>query len=278
MTGAAGLTGAQIIAGLVRRGHRVTGLVRRAEAMPEIAALGASPALGECSDEIRMRALLHDVDGLIHVAGIRLGAQIASAGIGHLARVVVLSTAGIYSRFRSSAEEYRRNEDAIREGNPGSLFVRPTMIYGSPRDRNVHYVIRIATKLRALPVPMDRGRLVQPVHYQDLAEATVVIFDTSASGVVDAGGPTPMTLRDAARIVLLSAGLRPVLIPVPLGPAAAVAGVVDLFGGRRLQERVLRMTEDRTVNNARLLELTGMALRPFADGVRQEVSAMRRVS
>lgn len=275
MTGAAGLTGGAVTAELVRRGHRVIGITRTVASAERVRAHGAEAVVGDCADAGTMRAILGRCDALVHVAGILLGEDLARADLSGMHRTIVVSTASVYSRTRASAAAYRRNEDALRSAQPAAVFIRPTMIYGSPRDRNVHLVIAFASRWRVLPIPVGRTGRIQPIHYADLATAIASLVDGDASGAIDAGGPSPITVGAAAQAIAAAVGGLVLAIPVPLGPATVAAGAVDLVGGGRWRERLARMREDRTVDNGRLLALTGVRLRSFEDGLRAEVAEMR---
>ncbi len=275
VTGATGLTGGAVVRELVRRGHDVVGTTRRRDGASEIEALGAHPEIADCTDPAALRRVNGRVEALVHVAGILLGEGVAASGIDDLKRVIVVSTAAIHSRHHRSAGRYRRNEDAIRGAAPHALFVRPTMIYGSPRDRNVHRVIAFVERWRILPLP-DRGRArIQPIHYADLARAITALVESDAVGALDAGGPTPITLAEAARAIFTALGLRPLLVAVPVSLALPLARGLDGFARTRWAERLERTREDRIVDNARLREVTLIDPRSFDDGLRDEVAEIR---
>lgn len=273
--GAAGLTGAAVASALVRLGHDVVGTSRRAAAMSLIAETGAAPAVVSLEDPQELGTLLRSADALVHVSGILSAQQLVAAGIAHLLRVIVISTAGIYSRTQSHRSAYLRNEEAIRRAAPNALFVRPTMIYGSPRDRNVHRVIAFASRWHVLPLPDGGKARIQPIHYQDLALATATLFETDAVGVVDAGGPTPVTTRSAALAIFAAMRHAALLVPVPVWILLPPVRLIDLVAPSRWSERIVRATEDRMVDNARLLALTSARLRSFEEGVTEEVALMR---
>lgn len=274
MTGAAGLTGKAVVEELVARGHRVIGVVRRPNAAEAIRTVGATPVMADCADSASLRPILRDADGVVHVAGILLGRALADAGLDHLHHALAVSTAGVYSRARALADVYRRNEDALTSAHPGILFIRPTMIYGSARDRNVHRAIAFARRWRFLPLPSGGHGLVQPIHYADLARAIATLADRQPSGVVDAGGPEPMTIREAGAAIFEALGQPAQFVPVPIASLMPVAAILDRLSGSRWRERLLRSREDRTVDNGRLLDLTGIRLRSFSEGVREQVAMM----
>lgn len=68
ITGAGGYIGGSIATGLVRAGHDVTGLVRRAEQAEELKALGISPILGSLDDRALLIAQAQAADAVINAA------------------------------------------------------------------------------------------------------------------------------------------------------------------------------------------------------------------
>ncbi len=276
VTGATGLTGGAIAGELIRRGHHVMGTVRPESHVAALAPSGAEAVSVDLSRPGSLASALRRADALVHVAGILFGESVAQAGLAHLSRVVVMSTAAVYSRSQRSRPLYVRNEDSLRGAAPDALFVRPTMIYGSPRDRNVHRVILFARRWRILPLPDGGGARIQPIHYADLAAATASLLETDATGVVDAGGPEAITLAAAARAIVDALAMPVLLVPVPVAAALPLARLMDRALGSRWAERLERTRDERVVDNARVLALTGASLRSFADGVRAEVAEMAR--
>lgn len=274
VTGAAGLTGAEVARALLTRGHSVVGVIHREEQRSRVP-VGTEIAIADCRDATRMDALIATVDALVHVAGILLGRDIARIGrLRAPSSVVVVSTASIYSAHRASAGLYRANEEALRAARPDLVLVRPTMIYGSVRDRNVHHVIRFAHRYGLLPLFGSGDQRIQPIHYKDVAGALAALVGARAPAPLDAGGGEALTLRASAEAIFAALGLAPRFVPVPRGPTLAAARVLDLLRGSRWAERIERMSEDRSVDNGPLITLTGLSPRDFPTGVRQEVAAM----
>ncbi len=161
VTGAAGLTGGAVVRLLAARGERVLAVVRREEQRAPLAA-SAEVAVADCADSAALAPLLARADALVHVAGIHLGPALAASGeLARPRRAVAISTAGILSRHRASVAVYRAGEEALRRARPDITLVRPTMIYGSPLDRNVHHVIGLAERFHALPLVGSGEALLQ---------------------------------------------------------------------------------------------------------------------
>ena len=68
ITGAAGFIGGSIATGLVRAGHKVTGLVRSAEQANELSALGITPVIGTLDDSALLAEQARAADAVINAA------------------------------------------------------------------------------------------------------------------------------------------------------------------------------------------------------------------
>jgi len=236
---------------------------------------GVRPALADCEDAAAIGPLIGGADAVVHLAGITAWQGLArSPGIDRPRALVAVSSAGIYSRHRTSVAAYRAGEEALRAANARTAIIRPTMIYGSIRDRNVHHVIGLARRYGVLPLIGDGTARIQPIHFRDLAAAVAALIDVGRPVTVDAGGGAPVSLREAGEAIFRCLGRQARFLPVPYGVALASARALDRFRGTRWGERVERMIEDRTVDNTRLVETTGTRPRLFAEGLRDELVAL----
>lgn len=236
---------------------------------------GVTPVVADCDQPEAIGPLAAAADAIVHVAGITAWRGLASAPeLDRPAAVLIVSSAGVYSRHRSSAAAYRLGEERLRGRRPDAVIVRPTMIYGSSRDRNVHHVIAAARRYGMLPMIGSGEALIQPIHYRDLSAAICALVGRTSPLAVDAGGGSALTLRAAAEAVFAALG-RPVrLVRVPAAAALTAARAIDAVRGSRWAERILRMSEDRSVDTGPLVAMTGVTPRDFPEGVRQQAREM----
>ncbi len=68
ITGASGFIGGSIAAGLVRAGHRVTGLIRKPEQAAQLERLGITPVIGSLDDRALLIAQAQAADAVINAA------------------------------------------------------------------------------------------------------------------------------------------------------------------------------------------------------------------
>jgi uncharacterized protein YbjT (DUF2867 family) len=275
ITGVAGLTASLVARELSGRRHEIVGVARHAPSsglLPD----DVNVVVGDCRDPRLMEPLLAGAAVLIHIAGIHLAPSIASlANLTKPATVIVISTANVDSTHLDSAALYRAGEVAIRARRPDAIIVRPTMVYGSERDRNVHKVIEFAARYRFLPFPTGATGLIQPVHFVDLAAAIVALLEGPRGVTVPVGAAEPIPLRAAVSAMFSALGVGERIMPVPYAPAHAVAKLFDRFLTRRASEMLERTRDDRVADNTTLSRLTAIAPRTFPVGVRDEVRLMR---
>lgn len=268
VTGATGLTGGEVVRLLGDAGHEVSGASRHGRP----ATAGAPGHLAvDCTDETAFGPLLEKCDVLVHVAGILHVPTLARMpALRAPGMVVVVSTASIRSRYRVAAAAYQAAERMLRDVRPDAIVIRPTMIYGSHLDRNVHHVLDFVDRFGFLPLfGGGRGRL-QPIHYHDLAQAISALVLASPGVTVDAGGSESLTIKEAGDAIFAALGRHPRYLPVPLALALGPTKVLDRIRGGRIHERLLRTLEDRVADNEELIRLTGIRPRDFTMGVRQQ--------
>jgi nucleoside-diphosphate-sugar epimerase len=271
VTGAGGLTGGEIARRLISHGRNVIAVSRH-----DAAVAGATSVIGDVGDPEVLAPHLAKADAVVHVAGILEGLRLARVpGLAAVPRLIVVSSAGVYSKHRGSAAAYRAGEQALEDMHPGTLCIRPTMIYGSSRDRNVHHVIRFAHRFGVLPQIGGGEAPLQPIHFEDLAAAVIALMGIDRAGTIDAGGAAPITLGALLREVFAALGRPARIVRLPLGPALIAARLIDAAGSSRVSERIERMSEERTVDTGDLVAATGLQPRPFEAGVRDQVAAMR---
>jgi nucleoside-diphosphate-sugar epimerase len=136
VTGATGFIGSAVVGELIQAGHRVTGLVRSAEAAAKLEAAGAKALRGTIEDLETLSRAAAEVEGVIHTAFFHAFSQ---ASLGTRLRVMFGGgPAHIVKRFMTAAVEAdRRAIEALGHGLSGrdrSLAIAfPTMAMAPQR-------------------------------------------------------------------------------------------------------------------------------------------------
>ncbi len=198
-------------------------------------------------------------------------------------RVLLIHTTGMYSKYREYGARYREIDDAVTSQvvtGPCWTILRPTMIYGNSRDHNLHKMIRAICRLPIFPLFGDGGATFQPVHVEDVADAAMTILETPACRwrAYDLSGGTVATYKEMMLLICRLLNRRPLLLPVPLPAALALASIGERLrpGGVGVsREQIRRLGENKAFSHADAARDFGFTPRSLHEGLAEEISLMR---
>ena len=123
-------------------------------------------------------------------------------------RVVAFSSTSRFTKQGSSSPRERETarrlaeaeeavERACRERRIRWTILRPTLVYGGGRDRNVSAIARFVRRFGFFPIAGEGRGKRQPVHAADLARAALAVLDNPATfdRAYDTPGGETLTLR-----------------------------------------------------------------------------------
>ena len=168
VTGGTSPLGDVLMPRLISSFDSVIGVVRSREAATRMTDLGASYAIWDLNSETPPPVLKADI--LVHGAGIRLaqGATILGRACGTDTNVAISSASAMAPSHPSRAELLSAERSFT--GLPRAMILRPTMIYGSPRDNNVRRLNLVLARLPAVP-RFTGGARITPVLVDELCLA-----------------------------------------------------------------------------------------------------------
>jgi uncharacterized protein YbjT (DUF2867 family) len=228
-----------------------------------------------------------DLEQALPLEGIGSVVFCASMGFGHvpplvrqleaagIRRAVFLSTTAIFTSLPSSSRAVRLEAEAavISSALPWTLL-RPTMIYGTARDRNISRLLRF---LKRWPLfPLCGNALWQPVHVDDLAAGVVAALDTGATirQTYNLAGANPIRFAELVQTAANALKRKVVLVPVPLEAAVLAARLTRVV----TPEQVRRLAEDKAFPYTDATRDFGFAPRAFASGAHDEARVLGLVS
>ncbi len=280
VTGGSGFLGTHVVPLLVAAGFEVTALARSGAAAEKVTAGGARAVAGDLDDPASLDAAFADsgAHALVNLASLGFGhapAIVAAAEEAGMTRAVFVSTTAVATTLDSGSRAVRLAAEAtVKASALEWTILRPTMIYGSPADRNMGRLLRLVRRAPVVPLPGGGRRLQQPVHVDDLAQAVVAALTAPAAvgNVYDVAGPEPLTLRQVVLDAGQAVGHRPRLITVPLAPVLGLARVYEMMAPnpRLKAEQLQRLAEDKSFDIGPARRDLGYQPRPFAQGIRQE--------
>ncbi len=282
VTGATGFTGSYTVPALLKSGIDIRCFVRETSHVKELEGVGAKTTYGNLDDPGSLQRALKGVDTLLNIASIGFG---HAPGIVHAAReagirrAVFISTTAIFTQLNAASKKARlAAEKVIEESGLAYTIIRPTMIYGSSRDRNICRLIRFVSKYPVIPVFGDGHCLQQPIHVGDLAQAMINVLkaDNTAGKAYNVAGARPLTFNELIDTVSNLLGKRIHKLHLPAGMIARGLRFIEK-GGAKLpisSEQVLRLNEDKRFDYTPAANDFGFRPRTFAEGVRQEIEAL----
>ncbi|MCD6026051.1 MAG: NAD-dependent epimerase/dehydratase [Solimicrobium sp.] len=144
-------------------------------------------------------------------------------------RIVVLSSTSRYTKNNSSDPTEQRLALRLAEAetlvqtwaearNIEWIILRPTLIYGLGRDKNISEIAHFIRRFGLFPLLGKASGLRQPIHIQDVADACLSVLQTPASvnRAYNISGAEIIPYREMITRIFSVMGKRPQLLSIPL--------------------------------------------------------------
>ena len=175
VTGATGFTGSHTVPLLLEKGWEVHCLYRETSNRQVLPQPEIHWHLGDLDNVDKLSEVMRGCQTLINIASLGFGHAeniIKAAQTAGIERAVFISTTAIFTKLNSKSKTTRlAAEAAIQSSGLAFTILRPTMIYGSQRDRNMIRLIRWIKRLPIIPILGSGNFLQQPVYVGDVAKA-----------------------------------------------------------------------------------------------------------
>ena len=237
---------------------------------------------GDAAREEDLYRALRDTDALLHVAGIEYAPPVVQAASrAGVERVVIVGSTSAHSAYAFRSGPKLRMEELVRGSGLAWTILRPSMIYGSERDRNVHRLLRFLERSSVFPVFGPGTNLWQPVYYEDCARGVFEALERPASvrRSYDLPGAEPLTYLDLVKTAAAALGRSPRIVRLPIEPVRRALAAAERL---RLplpvdSGQVMRLSEDKAYPYEGARRDLEYAPRPFREGVALEVARLRRL-
>ena len=279
LTGATGFLGEFVLEELVGRGYKVTYFVRKTSNLDNIKKLNVEYVYGELDDYESICKALKGKKTLINIASLGFGhaPNIVNAceKIG-VKRTVFVSTTGIFTKLNPDSKAIRlAAEKLIKESSLDYTIIRPTMIYGTPGDRNMWRLVNYLRKFPILPILGSGTHLQQPVYVKDLANVIVNAYenDVSIRKAYNVSGAEPISYNDVVDITGKALGKKVIKIHVPMRLSYNLLKIYEkLSRNPKLKaEQVLRLNENKDFSYEDAKRDLGYNPLGFEEGIKLEV-------
>jgi len=282
VTGGTGFTGSRLIPLLLKNGIEVRALTRPANDRLPLAGLTVDWATGDLSNAASLTAALRGMDALVNIASLGFGHAetiIRSAKEAGVKRGLFISTTAIFTQLNAGSKSIRlAAEEAIQASGLDYTILRPTMIYGSPRDRNMWRLIRLLRITPIMPIFGDGESLQQPIFVDDVAGAVLLALQNDATicKSYNLAGKAPLTYNQVIDTVASALGKRIWKLHLPYLPIVRALQFTERIKLRLpiKAEQVMRLNENKAFSYEEAQRDFGFSPRSFEEGIGLEINSM----
>ncbi len=278
LTGATGFLGEFVLKELIDKGYDVTCFVRKTSNLNIINELNVKYIYGELDDYASICKALEGKDALINIASMGFGHApniINSCKQMNVKRAVFVSTTGIFTKLNPDSKAIRLEaERLIKESGLDYTIIRPTMIYGTPRDRNMWRLVRYLKKISILPILGDGTYLQQPVYVKDLANAIIKAYESpiSVKKEYNISGARALTYNEVIDLTAKALGKKVIKMHVPIKLSYNLLKVYEKVSKKPIlkAEQVLRLNENKAFSHEEATADFGYNPLGFEEGIMLE--------
>lgn len=193
-------------------------------------------------------------------------------------QIIIVSSTSKYTKEHSKSISERNLVDAICSAEEiikswainrkkSCVLLRPTMIYGGKRNRNIAEISRVIRKLKVFPVVGKASGLRQPIHVDDLSEACLRIVKKNIHGnrEYNLSGGEVITYREMVERVFKAMQIPARFVVVPDGLFRAAILFMRIFPRFRYLNANMasRMNADMNFDHTSATEDLGFSPRAF---------------
>ncbi len=281
ITGATGFTGSRVVPLLLKNGFDIRCLYRASSDRSSLSDSNIEWVLGDVSDSQSLTSAMQGTDVLVNIASLGFGhaeSIISAAQKAGIQRAIFISTTAIFTQLNAKSKKVRvAAELAIETSGLKYTILRPTMIYGSPRDRNMWRLIRFMKYSPIVPIFGDGKYLQQPIFVDDVAAAILGCLksDITIGKCYNIAGKHPLTYNEVIDAIAKQMHRRVWKLHVPSKPVVSLLGLFE-----RIHipfpikaEQVLRLNENKDFSYAEAQRDFGFSPLSFEEGIKSELSS-----
>jgi nucleoside-diphosphate-sugar epimerase len=281
VTGGTGFTGSQVVPLLLKNGYEVRCLYRPGSDRSVLPQPEIEWVLGDVSDPQVLSAAIQGADALVNIASLGFGhtdSIIRATKATGIQRAIFVSTTAIFTQLNANSKQVRlAAEKAIETSGLRYTILRPTMIYGSPRDRNMWRLIRFMRISPIIPIFGDGNYLQQPIYVRDVAQAIVncLCKEQTIGKSYNIAGKVPLTYNQVIDTIAGQMNKRVWKVHVPSSPVVSLLKFFERFhiSFPIKAEQVLRLNENKAFSYAEAQRDFGFNPLTFEDGIKIELEA-----
>lgn len=288
VTGATGFLGGHALPKLVQDYNgKIRCFVRETSDTTQLQELpNVELAYGSFDEIETFEAALNDVDTLINIASLGFGhgpSIVESCIKKGVKRAVFVSTTAMFTQLNANTKVIRQvAEKSIMESGIDYTILRPTMIYGTEKDRNMSRLIKVLNRTPAFPIFGTGNFLQQPIHVEDLADAIVKAYKSKKTNykAYNLSGLDEITYNEVIDVTSSLLDKKVKKIHLPVKPVLSGLKIYEKVSNKPIlkAEQVLRLNEHKNFSHEEAVKDFNFMTRSFKVGINEEIKLMRSKS
>ena len=277
--GANGFTGKFVCLELKKRGINFVANLRPNTNVDWMLMNGISYRFADINKKDQLKKVLKDCSGILNISSIGFGnapdVVKACEEIG-VKRAVFISTTSIFTYLNTNSKKTRLEaERFIMQSSLDWTILRPTMIFGTPEDRNIIRLINWIYKYPLLPIFGNGKSLQQPVYVKDVAWSAVEVLNNNKTIKNDfnISGKVHLSYNEMIKVISKNLNKKIFKLYLPLFLFAKIFKILERVGIKLAikSEQIIRINENKSFSYAKALEVFGYDPMHFDDVIKEEI-------
>lgn len=194
-------------------------------------------------------------------------------------RLILVGTTGVFSTKKEYSFPYKKIEKELKNKRKNYVLLRPSLIYGSERDKNMFRLIKFISKYKFFLSFGNGDNTLQPVYYKDVSWSIYKSLTIDKlEGEFNITGKECITYKKMLLIVFRKLNLKPRIINVPIWPSILIAKILETFFNEKSpirSEQIERLQENKCFNYDMSSDQFGYKPTEFSLGIEKQIMDMR---
>lgn len=227
ITGSTSQLGEVLVKKLIEKNEKIRCFVRETSNVQNLKHENVEFVYGDFKDNKSIAEAVKNIDYLIHIGGIWHGETFLKALDSQSNSVKKAVFVGSTSRFQKVnsndpkeiglVRDMTKAEAYINGSKQKTIIIRPTMLYGIDKDKNIYTLIKFMNKYRFFPIIGAGTGFKQPVHVNDVADAIILSMykENLCKNEYNIPGASPIEYNQIIKLIKNNLNKRIFVIHVP---------------------------------------------------------------
>lgn len=240
VTGATSQVGIVLVKKLVSDDYKVRCLVRKTSDISGIKDLKVELVYGDIEDDDCVMKALTGVESIVHIAGIwRIKSLMRACTEQELnIKIIFIGSTSRFKKLDSNDEREKllavqmcEAEQLIMQSQINYVILRPTMLYGIDRDKNILQIIRFMRRFRFYPLIGIGDALKHPVYVEDVVNAVISCLKSNKVSKKEyiIAGKQPILHKEMLGIIRENLTIKAIVLRVPVFVGYVAVFLLKLF-------------------------------------------------